>query len=645
MASVNPSMRLKVKGDTYFLPNSDGGVYFRNNRVSLSLEGKTIYQWIEKLMPMFGGELTLSELTDGLSDQYRERVYEIAERLYQNGFVRDVSQDRPHQLPEAIVENFASQVEYLDSVSGSGAYRFQLYRQTKVLAVGSGSILGALVSALFESGLPRFHVLVTEPMQQTGKERLAKLAENARRTDPAAAMEEIVLQRRGISGWLAAIQPFDAILYVSEDGNMEELRVLDAACKEAGKVLLPALCRQQAGLAGPLVQRKDGGGWESAWRRIHQTALQKDPERHAFSSTAGAMLANVVVFECLKWFAGVAEAEPNHRLFLLDLETLEGKWHPFLPHPLVTGGAAIEEVRDVEPRLRQSAGNIRSNAELFSCFSRLTSEVTGVFHIWDEGDLKQLPLSLCRVRAVDPLPVGPAGLLPDIVCAGLTHQGARREAGLAGVETYALRLASSLMANLPAGANIGVGAGESFAEGVCRGLQKWLNNELENRLSNGKQAASRVEGISIQDERCRFYWQSLTTLQGAPVIGWGEDLSGFPVMWVGSGGRWFGCAGLNRTLALRDALQQALLHVQHEAANRSSPNLEISSVLLDGNQRQHVTIPVYEEAGQAEAAEAALQVLKRNRKRPVILDLSIEPFMKEELAGVFGVWLQEEEPR
>lgn len=642
MAVVNPSMRLKVNGDTFFLPNPDGGVYFRNNRVSFRLEGRTIYQWIEKLLPMFNGEHTLEELTAGLSVPYRDRVYEIAERLYQNGFARDTSQDRPHQLPDAIREHFASQVEYLDSVSGSGAYRFQTYRQTNVLAVGSGSFVVSLVAALFESGLPKVHILVTDAAQ-TNRQRLAELAANARRADPEAALKEIALRSQGASGLLEAVQPFDAILYVSEDGNIGELRALLAACKEAGKRLLPALCWQQAGLAGPLVDRNDEGCWESAWRRLHRTALRKDPKQHAYSSTAGAMLANVLAFECLKTFAGITESEPNRRLFLLNLETLEGNWHSFLPHPLVTGSAAVDEVRDIDRRIRQSSGKTRSNAELFSFFGQLTSETTGIFHVWDEGDLKQLPLSLCRVQAVDPLAEEPAGLLPDIVCAGLTHQEARREAGLAGVEAYALRLAGPLLANHPEAAFMGVGAGESFAEGVCRGLQKCLNVELKRRQTNGAPAALRAAALSIEDERCRFYRQSLTTLQGAPVIGLGEELSGFPVVWVGTGGRWFGSAGLDRTLALRNALQQALFQAQFDAAGSSAQAVEVSSVRWEDKAPQAMAIAATEEAGQSEMLEAALQVLRRNRIRPAILELSIEPFLKEELAGVYGVWLQEEE--
>ena len=62
------------------------------------MEGNTIYQWIEKLMPLFNGEQSLGDITEGLTAQYRNRVYELGETLYKNGFVRDVSQDRTHEL-------------------------------------------------------------------------------------------------------------------------------------------------------------------------------------------------------------------------------------------------------------------------------------------------------------------------------------------------------------------------------------------------------------------------------------------------------------------------------------------------------------------------------------------------------------------
>src|SRR5262245_46137702 len=133
MNNLNPSARLKAKSDTFYVPDSSGGVYFRNNSHSFRMEGEMIDRWIEKLLPMFGGKISMEELTDGLPESYRKQVYEIGEVLLRNGFARDVSQDQPHQLREQVLEKYASQIELLDCFGGSGAFRFQSYRKTNVL--------------------------------------------------------------------------------------------------------------------------------------------------------------------------------------------------------------------------------------------------------------------------------------------------------------------------------------------------------------------------------------------------------------------------------------------------------------------------------------------------------------------------------
>lgn len=127
MENMTPSMRLKVKRDTFFLPEPNRGVYFRNNISSFRMEGSTIVPWIEKLLPMFNGDHTLSELTEGLPGPYRNRVFEIAEVLYKNGFVRDVSQDRPHELSEQVLKKYDSQIEFLDSFGGRAHTVFKAF--------------------------------------------------------------------------------------------------------------------------------------------------------------------------------------------------------------------------------------------------------------------------------------------------------------------------------------------------------------------------------------------------------------------------------------------------------------------------------------------------------------------------------------
>ena len=245
--------------------------------------------------------------------------------------------------------------------------------------------------------------------------------------------------------WKEAVQPYDWILYVSQSGNVNELRNLNFVCKEERKSFIPAICLQQVGLSGPLFHPESEGCWESAWRRIHRSALHIEQQAQPFSSTTGSILANVAVFELFKNATGIADSNQSNQIYLLDLETLEGDWLSFITHPLVTSRSFTPKlVEDLDLRLKQESVRDNPPSNLLEHFSRLTSEKIGIFHTWEERSLSQLPLAQCYVQAVNPMSEGPAELLPEVVCAGLTHEEAKRDAGLTGIEMYVSQMIDSL---------------------------------------------------------------------------------------------------------------------------------------------------------------------------------------------------------
>ncbi|MGZ7440387.1 hypothetical protein [Paenibacillus sp. TH7-28] len=685
-------------------------------------------------------------------------------------------------------------------------HRFQTEWPHDILAVGSGSVFFSLLSALNESGFSEINLCMTSSAQGD-RQRLAEWLGQTRKAAPEAKVREVALGREDADGWREVVRPYQMILYASQEGNPGELLRLGQACREENKALLPAVCLHQTGVAGPLVQpglEGDGldGGWESAWRRLHMAAFCQGPERQPVSSAAGALLANVLVSRLLKYAAGESEAGDGASLYLLNLETLEGSWHVFLPHPFAAGRKeiAIENLQNSGRRFEQNADCSRldqiserrheqmsdqrheqfpdrrleqtadgrleqiadgrrvqtTNGRLeqstdgstpdgwFAYFSRLTSEQTGIFHTWEEGALSQLPLAQCRVQAADPLSEGPASLLPDIVCAGLTHVEARREAGLAGIEAYVSRLAEALLDET--GGFIGIGAGETVEEAIHRGLQDCLSESFRRRtcgqtrvqagergqerkqeqelvqeqeeelvqemvqvqaqeqaqavereqeqtkeqmheqrhkqtreqaeewtnvLKQGRtneqghmQLHERTNGRAhiqplgqipsavcvrlgkVDDKRCRYYLQALSIMQGEPVIGLGEAVSGFPVFWVGTGEAWYGGVGLNDTFALRNALRAALVkaqNTQYPSGSGGQPAnvVEIPSLQLKQDASVRLDIGRFDGTFEPEVLSEALQVVKRNGQHLTALDLAVEPFLKE--LAVFGVSLREGE--
>ena len=145
----------------------------------------------------------------------------------------------------------------------------------------------------------------------------------------------------------------------------------------------------------------------------------------------------------------------------------------------------------------------------------------------------------------------------------------------------------------------------------------------------------------IKDKACRFYLNALTTLNGSPTIGLKEDLLGFPVVGVRSNGRWYSSVGLNTTLAIRNALQQALMDAQSQV--NSIMRQEMDSVIFLKKTETKLEIPSCDELTQLQLLQSAIQVLRQNSKRLLVYDLTFEPFLKQEMAGVFGVQVREGE--
>ncbi|MGG4454377.1 putative thiazole-containing bacteriocin maturation protein [Brevibacillus porteri] len=644
MDRLNPAMRIKVKRDTVYIPDADGSVYFRNNIGTFRMKGDMIERWVDQLMPMFNGEHTLEQLTDDLPDEYQQQIYQVAGTLLQNGFLQDVSQDKPHDLSREMLSTYAAQIEFLDQFGGSGGYRFQKYRAENVLVIGAGPFLLSVIHALLESGCVQFHYAMTDETP-TDRERLETIIENSRRKDPQVKLEELEPASWGKVEWSEAIEPFAAVLYTSAHTNKDEISVIHSVCREREKVFIPALFVLQKGMVGPLVQPQSEACFESAWRRLHRQALSADPDHHAFSMTAAAMLANIAVFEWFKYVTGAIETEVPNKVYLLNLETLEGNWQSFMRHPMLSEEMSMEvlDERGIQSRLSKEAEQKES---LLSLFPSWTSSGTGIFDSWDEGELTQLPLTQCIVTAVDPIADGPAELLRSVVCAGYNHDEARREAGLLGAEMYVGKMVNHLATQNTAfqmgiDGNIGIGAGETAAEGLSRALLHCLTLTYVAEMKGRQPTARPVYAGKIADEQTQYYLRSFAILGEEPKIAKGHDVCGFPVIWVGTRSGWFGSVGLQELDALQKALMHALHRIQNQSAALSKYVLTAQSVALTGETMELAFLPSVEES-ENEVWQYAVEVLALHHKKPLIINAAIEPFLEEDLGGVFALLLSRE---
>ncbi|GAA0133756.1 putative thiazole-containing bacteriocin maturation protein [Paenibacillus sp. YSY-4.3] len=510
------------------------------------------------------------------------------------------------------------------------------HQEESTLAVGSGPILLALAESWYEAGLSKLTVFISD-MDATDTAKLMQLREGALGANPEASLKILTAAGDEEPDWRSIIEPFQFIIYVAETGEWRELHQLQDACIAERRLLLPAIALQGLGLAGPLVDPGACERWESAWRRIHVSALPKNREHEYLSTAAAAVLANIVVHQWHKVISQNEALDCRNQCFVLEPEKLTGSWHRVLPHPLVSGYEAAQQLLTPELSRSLEIRDVSLNPEEWSkYFKGLTSEVTGIFHTWGEGDLIQLPLAQCLVQPVDLLTEGPAQLLPAIVCSGLTHEEARRESALAGLEAYAARMLPLQFAGLPLHLQEGVfiGAGSTVAEAVGRALRFSLAQKLAGRLHSQRQHVTSITWMEVEDIRCRFYLDALNITEGEVLIAAGEPLLGFSVVWVCSGSLWYVSADLSFTLALRSSLMKAL--------NKAEP-LEITPVIEEAQEIEAAVISDGEPVDYSSLTQEALKTLMQFSASMKVFDLRSESLLGAGPFAIYGVILKEEE--
>ncbi|WP_026021151.1 hypothetical protein [Paenibacillus senegalensis] len=478
-------------------------------------------------------------------------------------------------------------------------------QRESILVVGRGSFVTALLNILQHYGASRIHVVLLdasakdvhqlapfiEPWAAAAVPSPARsrLKEGMRPSPfllnvenlPAAQLAECLHKRRACR----------SVFYVSHTVPPgAEMAAVEVSCRTNRQSLYPALLFAERGMAGPVMHadHESEPGWTTAWRTIHETELR--PSAGAAippdSFTAEKILAGLLASE---WQAFLNKQNDDHsRYYWLNLTTMEGLWYS-------TKQVAQTEVADwISSRLTpcpiEHNGKKQHVAykEAFSLLeegcnppplavpawleqlSERTCEVQGLFHVWGEGGLTQLPLHQCRIQPVDPLSTGPALLLDEQVFSGFTALDARKNAALGGLEAFAGRLLQ-LEGNDKAIDKVldkAVGCGTSKEESQYKAIMELLLKQLlkhdQNPLSSSR--LQPVSGIvfSKQDYELEYCQHILSLYNIRFQLFAGEDEYGFPAAAVQIADRQIVKVGLTPASVWKDACLQALHTVQQD---------------------------------------------------------------------------------
>lgn len=445
-------MRPKTLGDAFYFSVPDG-ICLSNNQQIQHIKGKDIGQLLDILFPRLDGRHTLDEIVCHLPPGKREVIAKLVTLLVNKGFARDLSLDLPHRLTPAEQEAYEGEIAFIRSFVNSAEYRFGCYRQSRILLVGSGLTLTALVHAHIQNGLSKLNVMVTDE-DPTDKQRLQEYLTLYSQRDPDQSICQIEQPTwSDLDSVSLALRPFDMVVHISDRPMLARAVLLNRLCLQERKLLAQTLIVGQSAWSGLFCGEKEIGCWECAWRRLQTNVF--DPAAYAFedftdaaispfvAAPTAAVIANQLGFELFKYIAEAGPVEMAGHLMETDLETLKSEHHRFQPHPFCEADQqpCIPGIQALREAIELRQGSDKIEQEQFSRDSILLYDSKlGLFSDLDEKDFIQIPLNVAQVT-ISSLPPHTKQTAPLYsVAVGTDFGTPRRRATQRACEIYAAHL-------------------------------------------------------------------------------------------------------------------------------------------------------------------------------------------------------------
>ncbi|GAA2272618.1 hypothetical protein GCM10010430_68230 [Kitasatospora cystarginea] len=639
-------MRPKLKSDVLYVPTGDG-VHVFGAGADVALRGRSAYQWLDRIAPYLDGSREFDDLVRDLPDDKRAVVEALVRRLHAAGCLVDATEDLPHGLTARELETYAADIAFVEYHRDSAAQRFESWRNSTVVVLGSGPAFTALVCSALHCGVRRLRAVRT-PENATDTARLAESAVEAARRDPDQTLVQVPLS----DAEEAALARADVVLHVASAHEVDRAVRLAGLCRTSGTLLVQGLVLDDVAWLGPA-----GSAWESAWLRLGAHGPFRESE--FLTGPAAAVVAGHLGLAAFRAVTGVTTPDDTN-LTRIDLETLRTSVHSFLPHPTARPARPEAEARFADRITRLSSADPVTEQDFSARAARCFDPHTGILRSLDEGAFTQLPLNVTEavphLNVTEAVPPHSDGT-PRVFGSGLGFVEARQRAALRGLAVYAAGAADPRRFSpggtvwgwdlvgqraraVPAAEAFTVGTGlaarlswgDAVTDGIAQHCARLAVADVSARRTNP--VALELAGTAL-DARARCHLDLLRSARGSvqaadiggelgtPVLAWWQE--GRPVAVT---------CGPN---AVVDGLEQVVL--DRQAALAREP--QYAPTRIDGLDR----LPTLA-SGVRRPREADLQelvgALRLRGLRPVVVPLDHDPAVHELLPTVLRIVLVDE---
>ncbi|WP_188196084.1 TOMM precursor leader peptide-binding protein [Nonomuraea sp. SYSU D8015] len=390
-------------------------------------------------------------------------VTQLMQELLRHGLARDAAAELPHDLEPWEVRHYAQEIAFSEGVSGSGGHLFERFRLGKVLLIGAGDTMTALVRSILRIGVRHPTAWTTSEVPTETDLYKTALA------DPAQQLTMVSEPDPGSDP--QSFAGYDAVLHCSDRPMLGRAAIIARAARSAGIPSLHALPIAGAawiGLSGCIECAIRRGRGAISPDHADWVALDLSDRPDATETyLSGPLTSMIAATLAMGYFRHIVDTEGTAaRITVIDLATATAKEQRLYPHPSCQT-CAPPELPPVADRISHLAARPAVTAEeLTRRAANLLDRRFGPLLDVGEDDRTQVPLAAVAATMADPA-AQPSGPLVAVAVAR-DRARARQRALIGGLELAARRCLP------PCDEPIEVAAGFTWNEAVGRALLRHL---------------------------------------------------------------------------------------------------------------------------------------------------------------------------
>ncbi len=310
--------RPRFAADVVFLP-SRSGVSFCSHGAMFDIDEPGSYELVRRMARDLDGTASLAEIIERHDPDVRSTIVRLVDRLRDRGMIRDAPVQTT-RLSDVMRARFAAPLELLHHLADDAEARFERFRTSRVLMLGSGTAFGHCAAALLRNGLERLWVVERdEAMRDHAMIEAEAEAEQLRHAGLSADVQTIseaeLASRR--------LEPFSLVLYVVDSGSFHAFSIVGRKALKHGGALLAGVLLEHRSLLGPLMRMP--ACYVCTFRRTLRDVCDRSQIERLVrrdgspSQAADAMarrLGGDVAFEAFKALAGEVRPELTRGVIL-----------------------------------------------------------------------------------------------------------------------------------------------------------------------------------------------------------------------------------------------------------------------------------------------------------------------------------------